>query len=59
MPKFIIIKKCAICDKRLGRYKENGIDKWEMEVTIDNLLVDNFKSYSCCGLCALSGLKKN
>jgi hypothetical protein len=52
------IKKCKMCSKRLGRYTIDGKDKWEMEVVIDNLLVKNFKSYSCCGLCALSGLKK-
>ena len=54
MVKFTIIEKCAICHKRLGFYKdENGKDKWEMKVSIDSMVVDNFKSYNACGLCAL------
>lgn len=54
MVKFTVIEKCAICHKRLGTYKdENGKEVWEMKVSIDSLLGDNFKSYNACGLCAL------
>ena len=57
--KFVVIKKCAICNKRLGIWKDKeGKSHYEMEVTIDNLLVDNFKSYNCCGFCALDRVKQ-
>lgn len=54
--KFVIkkIKKCAICDKRLGRYD----GKYEMEVVIHFMINKNFEPYSCCGMCALDRVKQ-
>ncbi len=48
------IKKCAICDKRLGFFD----GKYEMEVMIENMIDDNFKSYRCCGMCGLDRAKQ-
>ena len=57
--RFIVIKKCAICDKRIGRWTDKqGISHYEMEVHIDSMLDDNFKSYICCGHCALDRTQK-
>ncbi len=48
------IEKCNICDIRLGMYD----GKYEMKVVIDNMLDDGFKSYNCCGRCALDRVKR-
>jgi hypothetical protein len=58
MPKFNVIEKCAICDKRLGRYKLNGKPHAEMKVIIDNMCDDNFKAYNACGHCAIDRFKQ-
>lgn len=49
---------CAICDKRLGMWKERGKNKYEMKCIIDNMLEEGFESYVCCGLCALDRIKQ-
>ena len=50
---------CAICDTQLGFYNdENGKRQYTMKCNIDNMLDPNFKSYDCCGLCALDRMKQ-
>jgi len=55
MPKLVIIKRCSLCNTRLGFYKnEKGEEKWNMLCVIDSMLTEGFVPYNVCGICAMN-----